>query len=414
MSLRNIRTNLAVMKKLIQKLINNTISKEEYDVLMELLKKDEHSGEVEKMMDEYWFNPDDLENEQKDPSEKLFSKITDRIQEEDEFNSASTKNRIQILYRVAAVFVIAASSLFIYQEYSEIKNDGSSNISYPADAITLTFENGTIKTIQENDQRQIVDSKGNVIGTQMGDKLRYNDTDTKENPSKKPIYNTLTVPYGKRFDLALSDGTQIMLNAGSSLKYPVQFVNGQERKVFLNGEAYFDVAEDKAHPFVVNANDIDVEVLGTEFNVSYYPEDPHINTVLVEGSVQLNSTGNNPVFLEPGYLAQWDKDSESMVVEKVEIDLHTAWKDGILLFRKTPFSSIRKKLERYFDVPIESNNAFLEEQTYTASFTYESLYDILETFQEDVPFEYEVLDEKILIKQTFNSKTKTNANEAKN
>ncbi|MEX0314708.1 MAG: FecR family protein [Allomuricauda sp.] len=386
------------MKKLFQKLINNTISKEEYEQLMELLKNNQHSEEIEQMMDESWFDLNDSEDEPDEPnshSEKVYSKILDHIQTEEKAKRTSKRNVIQLVYKMAAVFVVAASLLFIYKETSSI---APNKPIIPSDAITVTLDNGNIEIIQENGELQIVSSKGNVIGSQIGSKLVYGVSNETTGHTEEPVYNTLTVPYGKRFDVALSDGSQVMLNAGSSIKYPVKFIKGKERKVYLKGEAYFDIETDKSHPFIVNANDVDVEVLGTEFNVSFYPEDPHINTVLVEGSVKLNSSENEPILLSPGQLGQWDKNNKSMTVQKVETDLYTAWKDGILLFRKTPFSSIRKKLERYFDVSIENNNVFLEEQTYTASFTYESLHDILETFQEDVSFEYEVLDEKILIK----------------
>ncbi len=387
------------MKKLFQKLINNTISKEEYEQLMELLKNNEHSDEIEQMMDESWFNlnesEDELDTESNNYSEKVYSKVIGRIQADDKADRASKQSAMQMFYKIAAVFIIAASLFFIYKETRTIT---PSSPIIPSDAITLTLDNGNIEIIQENGERQIVSSKGAVVGSQVGGKLVYNASDDKKEHIEKLVYNTLTVPYGKRFDLALSDGSQVMLNAGSSIRYPVKFIKGQERKVYLQGEAYFDIETDKEHPFVVNANDMNVEVLGTEFNVSFYPEDSHINTVLVEGSVKLKSAANEPILLKPGQLGQWNKSNKSMIVKKVETDLYTAWKDGILLFRKTPFSSIRKKLERYFDVSIENKNVFLEKQTYTASFTYESLHDIMETFQEDVPFEYDILDGKIFIK----------------
>src|SRR5690606_36367432 len=103
--------------------------------------------------------------------------------------------------------------------------------------------------------------------------------------SDKLAYNTLKIPFGKKFRLQLSDGTMVHINSGSTLKYPIKFIAGENRQVYLDGEAFFDVAKDKKHPFIVNADNLNVRVLGTHFNVSNYPEDAVTDVVLVEGSV---------------------------------------------------------------------------------------------------------------------------------
>ena len=117
------------------------------------------------------------------------------------------------------------------------------------------------------------------------------------------VYNTLKIPYGKKFEVQLSDGTIVHLNAGTSLRYPVQFVKNQSRQVYLTGEAFFEVSKDKAHPFTVNTQEVNVEVLGTKFNVNSYTEDVSTDVVLVEGKVSLykdKKTAENQVYLTPG------------------------------------------------------------------------------------------------------------------
>ena len=115
-----------------------------------------------------------------------------------------------------------------------------------------------------------------MVGNQNGNKIVY-DTET---TLEKLVYNTIKIPYGKRFELQLSDGTIVHLNSGTTLKYPVKFIASGNRQVFLDGEAFFDVAKDKTHPFVVNADNLNVRVLGTHFNVSNYPEDKLTDIVL--------------------------------------------------------------------------------------------------------------------------------------
>jgi ferric-dicitrate binding protein FerR (iron transport regulator) len=398
------------MKDLFRKLIDNTISKEEYDQLMDLLKTQGYSEEIEQGLDDVWANIGDSENHNDGPEldnlDRVYPNIMNRIRREDNLKNASKKNMPQVFLKVAAVLAIVFSSILIYKEVIGPANGLSQGAGLPENAITLTLGNGNVTIIEEGQEQQIRGAQGSVVGAQIGNKLVYGSEQQVQASTEEAIYNTLTVPYGKRFDLELSDGSLVKLNAGSSIRYPIKFIAGQHRKVFLDGEAYFDIAKDKAHPFVVNANTVDIEVLGTEFNVSYYPEDAHINTVLVEGSVKLNSDGSEAVFLTPGQLGQWDKQNKNMTVKKVETDIYTAWKDGVLLFKRASFSNIKKKLERYFDVTIENNNALLGEQMYTASFTNESLFEVLEVFKEDFPFEYEVLGEKIRIKPLNNQQTK--------
>src|SRR5690606_18419956 len=122
------------------------------------------------------------------------------------------------------------------------------------------------------------------------------------------------------------------------------------RNVYLTGEAYFEVTEDRERPFVVNADGVQVQVLGTKFNVSHYPEDENINTVLVSGAVSLRSTDmrndKTPVLLKPGQKGAWIKDSGEIKVEKVNTVLYTSWVEGKLMFRNTSFLKIRQALER--------------------------------------------------------------------
>src|SRR5690606_35926115 len=147
--------------------------------------------------------------------------------------------------------------------------------------ITLQLDNGKVEVINEDDLRRILDTEGSEVGFQNGNQLNYN----KGYGSEKLIYNELNIPNGKKFNLVLSDGTKVSLNSGSSIKFPVQFLPGQNREVTLTGEAYFEVKKDSVDPFIVHVADLKVRVLGTEFNLSSYPEDKEVTAVLVQGSV---------------------------------------------------------------------------------------------------------------------------------
>lgn len=269
----------------------------------------------------------------------------------------------------------------------------------PGDAIILQLENGNIEVISEGGEAKVVDSEGNVLGAQQGAQLVYKNNGTSQ---EEITYNTLTVPYGKRFDLLLSDGTQITLNSGTSLKYPVQFLKTKNRQVFLDGEAFFNVAKDSVNPFIVNANGLNVRVLGTKFNLSSYPEDQYVNTTLLEGSVSVYNKqdtfdSSNASLLEPGFKAEWNKYNKQISVEEADIAMHTDWLNGKIILRHVPFKNIVKKLERHYNVEIVNNNPELDEELFTASFDVETIDQVFKTFNLTYEMEYKINDRQIII-----------------
>lgn len=307
------------------------------------------------------------------------------------------KRFTRIVLKYAAIFIVVLGIGSFFKKV--LVNNLKSNIEISKnDVITLELDNGKIEVIYPGMNKKIQDAKGRVIGNQNKSQLIYTSA---TNPTKI-AYNTLKVPYGKRFDVILSDGTHVYLNAGSSLKYPIEFIKGEERKVFLNGEAYFDVFSDKKHPFVVNANDINIQALGTEFNVSSYLEDSSINTVLVEGSVKIfkgvkDTNVLSSVMLEPSYKAEWNKERKEIVVEKVDTKIYTSWLEGKLIFRNSPFKQIRKTLERHYNVKIISKNDDLDKQLFDATFDIETIEQILNSFSLIYDIKYNVKNNVITI-----------------
>jgi hypothetical protein len=265
------------------------------------------------------------------------------------------------------------------------------------DAITLELENGQIEVIHPELTKDILGAKGLIIGNQKKSQLFYTSN---TNPSKL-AYNTINVPNGKRFDIILSDGTHVYLNAGSSLKYPVEFMNEGERKVFLNGEAYFDVSSDKKHPFIVDVNNMNVQALGTEFNISSYPEDSSINTILVEGSVRIFNDKmiktQSSVILEPGYKAEWKKETKTIFVEKVDTKIYTGWLNNKLIFKNSQFKNIIQKLERHYNVTIINKNKKLDKQYFDATFDVETIAQVLNSFKESYNIDYTIENDQIII-----------------
>ncbi|MGV3509862.1 MAG: FecR family protein, partial [Sphingobacteriaceae bacterium] len=164
------------------------------------------------------------------------------------------------------------------------------------------------------------------------------------------LYNTLSIPRGGQYKVVLPDGTQVWLNAASSLKYPTAF-NGNERVVQLEGEAYFEVAKNAAQPFRVEVKDVKVTVLGTHFNINGYTDEAHIKTTLLEGSVKI-SKGPVQQLLHPGEQAITGKSSTIEVV-KANSDEVLAWKNGYFNFHRSNLQEVMRQLSRWYDVDIK-------------------------------------------------------------
>ncbi|WP_297088005.1 FecR domain-containing protein [uncultured Draconibacterium sp.] len=173
---------------------------------------------------------------------------------------------------------------------------------------------------------------------------------------RKNLHNLLVVAYGKRVKVRLPDKSEVWVNAGSRLITPQQF-SAKKREVFLFGEGFFDVEHNEDKPFYVQTTAMAVKVLGTEFNVSAYPENNTIETVLKEGSVQIESTGNTwfaeKAIIKPNQKATFEKSSELIKIEQVEHENYTRWKEGLISIDDDSLKGVMATLERYFNIDIE-------------------------------------------------------------
>ena len=307
---------------------------------------------------------------------------------------AKSRKRISLALKYAAVFVIGigvAAILFLNNKEVEV----------PINEIVLELSDGTKKVIYNDVDQDIVSKDGLVLGKQQENRITYQDSkDMLE--SEELVYNTLRVPYGKRFQLVLSDGSSIRLNSGTKIRYPIRFIKGMSREVFLDGEAYFKVSEDKEHAFVVWANDFSTRVYGTEFNVSSYKNDDIHEVVLVKGSVGVRKTGGQSnvieeeLFLTPNEKASFDITGH-IQKQTVNIAGHIAWMDGVLLFNNERLENIIRKLERHYAVSIKNNYTGINDNRYTGTFDIETIEEILKSFSKHRPFTYVIDENKITI-----------------
>jgi ferric-dicitrate binding protein FerR (iron transport regulator) len=211
--------------------------------------------------------------------------------------------------------------------------------------------------------------------------------------------NTLEVeaPAGSRMHIELGDGTKVWLNQGSKLKYPPRF-EGENRKVYLTGEAYFEVAHNASVPFIVGTERLEVRATGTAFNVSAYPGDDNIATTLVEGKVILyeRETNSEIKALLPGECLKFIPQKNIYILESMNTGKYIAWKDGRLVFKNERVEDVAKKLARWYNVEVEIANEKVNDFTFTATFMDETLPQVLELMTLATPVNYQLtLREKL-------------------
>ena len=297
--------------------------------------------------------------------------------------------------KYAAVFAGLALGVLLYLQIQ--RGTGQETpLAVEADKIMLKTDAETYNELNTGVNGEILNAEGKPIATQQGDVVVYQPGNT----SAEPVYHELIVPLGKTFKLVLSDGTSVHLNSGTVFRFPVNFIEGATRAVFLKGEAYFEVAKDKEHPFVVNANDMNVQVLGTHFVVSSY-EGSVSHAVLLEGSVSVSSQGQAgkeqaAQVLVPGQKASLDPGG--ITIENVDVMDYVGWRSGLLIFNNETFSEIIKKIERKYDVVIQNNNPQLGASRFNGKFKDETLVDLLETFKASAGFEFSVAADRVIIK----------------
>jgi len=227
-------------------------------------------------------------------------------------------------------------------------------------------------------------------------------------PESQVAYSEIVAPLGSRIKIDLPDGSTAWLNHGTILKYPQKF-GERSRELFITGEAYFNVKEDKRHPFILKTSDIDIHVLGTSFNVMAYEEDPEIVVTLEEGKLDLyfsslDQSSGKIACMEPGEHIVIERDSKEISRYSGETDIYTAWKDGLLIFRDDPMDVIVKKLERWYNVEIEFADEELASYRFTATFSDETLQQVLHLLSVAVSMEYTITSR---IKQSDNMFSKS-------
>ncbi|PRZ21249.1 FecR family protein [Flavobacterium granuli] len=310
--------------------------------------------------------------------------------------------RMNFFRAIASIAAVLAIGFFAYLNYQQAgfeegyQTVSQSNIAHGSPHAKLILADGKEVNLANTNVNVIAQGSMN-IENEKGI-LSYNEG--KESKSTAAAVNTLKIPRGGEYQLVLSDGTKVWLNSDTELTYAVSF-SEKERRVRLKGEAYFEVAHNKAKPFIVESDNQDIEVLGTHFNVSAYQDDANIVTTLVEGKVKVESTvkGHSKIkeFLLPNDQLVLNKINHGAYKQKVETDLYTSWKEGRFVFNKEPIESFFKKLSRWYNVDIVITDESIKKINFTGDLPrYKNMADILKVVEAEMSVRIKIKDNKVV------------------
>lgn len=211
--------------------------------------------------------------------------------------------------------------------------------------------------------------------------------------------HTIRVPCGGEYRFCLPDGSQVWINSASELRFPTRFT-GPERVVYASGELYFDVQADADHPFVVEAGDNRVTVLGTAFNLNAYPEEQQVLTTLVRGVVEFRH-GDERVRLKPGQQAVLDAGTQQLNTRQVDVSLYTSWVNGAFEYQRMPLADIVRQLARWYDIEFIFEAAEFRDHPFTGiARRDQTLEEILGMIAKTTGVAFEISERKVYIKRT--------------
>ncbi|MES2113213.1 MAG: FecR domain-containing protein [Bacteroidota bacterium] len=297
--------------------------------------------------------------------ENIYAGIKQRLHHVDT-NPEEFKTRRKIIplwskISTAAAIVLIAAGVFFYNQRKKTEVPGmaaAKNIIAPgANRAFLTLSGGKRISLSDAANGKIAQEDGYSITKTADGQLVYSATGSGKGRDLKQ--NSVSTPKGGKWRINLPDGTAVWLNAASSIAYPASFIGSKVRRVELKGEAYFEVAKDKVHPFIVKTDNQEVEVLGTHFNVNSYADEVNAKTTLLEGRIRITGGGQQKI-LKPGEQAILN--GKFLKISTADIETAVAWKNDEFVFRGEPIKEIMRVLGRWYNIDVEYSGPVTTEE----------------------------------------------------
>lgn len=376
--------NISVIAQLIVKHLRNELTDEEKRTLADWLERaPQNKEEFERICSEYF-----LENGRKKELEFDAAAAYRRFQADLE-----KRQKVRSLYRwvsVAAAVAILFCCGGLFLKYNVKEKTDSFEILPGTTFARLTLSDGKVISLEGKLRDSITYGEAKV--NMSGSSIVYSGNATVQ----KEVFNVLEVPRKGEFKVTLSDGTRVWLNSESVLRYPVLF-DENRRRVYLEGEAYFEVTPDRSRPFTVCFGKAEIEVLGTSFNVHCYKDEALAQATLVEGCVDVR-LGNEGLVLKPGEQALIDRSGDKMEKREVNVNQYVSWKDGRFVFRKERLEEIMNTVTRWYGVEVVFKDESLKDMTFSGNLKrYENFDQIVRMLEMTEVVSFEVKGERIVI-----------------
>jgi len=382
--------------------LKNSLTEEELRRFLEIIRNKSNEQELKDKISELLNDTSGPNLSDKNRGEFIFNNIMllaktreKKTKEEDEKSKPRIISFRKIAIAASIIGLIASGThLVMYvlkKERNKIASHNFKNDAAPgSNKATLTLADGS-SIILDDARDGAISQQGGAKVIKLGGKVFYRTTGS----TSEIEYNTITTPRGGQYQVELPDGSRVWINAASSLRFPTSF-SGKERRVEIDGEAYFEVAKNKSMPFIVQVKDAEVQVLGTHFDVMAYDEEGYVNTTLLEGSVKFVSGGKISL-LKPGQQSQLSRDGQMKLISDVDIDKVMAWKNGLFVFDNSDLESVMRQLSRWYDIDViyRTRNAatsFVGEIPRTSK-----LSDVLKVFELTSKLRFEIEGKKLIV-----------------
>ena len=380
------------INRLICAYLRNEISTEEWNVLQEwIYAKESHKLLFEELLED--------EKRQRDIQEYASFHTQEQWLELKQKITECHRQKYRILkYKgiAAAITIILATAvtlIYLQEVHRPVKTQLEIVQIVPGHPqAVLIGENGKQITLRERQSQ----GRQFIFGADTLEITKDNSLKYEPRPISQTEWHTLQIPKGGEFKLVLEDGTTIWLNSETELKYPSHFA-GNERRVQLSGEAYFEVVSNPQQPFIVSTLQMDTKVLGTSFNVSAYPDENKSHTTLIEGSVEINDKENGEsVCLKPGEQALLQ--DRQLKVVSVNTKLYSQWRKDRFTFSSTNMEEVVRKLSRWYDVEFFFSNSSTKEKQFTGSLPkYSEISQVLNIIEMTTNIKFQIKNKTIII-----------------
>jgi transmembrane sensor len=327
------------------------------------------SGEELNTLNEWYYSFEDLSADlNSDPDfneEAIGNRIKSRLMEtigSDQYQRRSIPRRNWMMAASAVGLLLLGTASFYFfsgrtepvkQVITKTAVPVQTDIAPGGDKAILILADGS-SVILDSTANGTINTQGNIRVLKLNTgQLAYN-VEGNSAVNTEMVYNTIKTPRGGQYQVTLSDGTTVWLNAASSLRFPISF-SEKNRTVEITGEAYFEVASDKQKPFIVKANNSETEVLGTHFNINAYTDESSIKTTLLEGKVKVTIAGNpdnEGLFLKPGQQSIINRNADIRLNRNADLEETMAWKNGRFQFNSTDLKAILRQIARWYDVDV--------------------------------------------------------------